>query len=116
MIKNTDQKKHKADIGRVFFSIAPRVIKVSPVLFLLDFILNLIDGTLSGSMIYFTQQFLEKAQGLVEHRNGIKTVIYAMILWGLSQLLWQIINGVAYLINMMYVRRKASYHWRFKRK
>lgn len=47
------------NVLRVFFNVAPKVIKVSPWIFLFDFILNLIDGTISGSMIFFTQQFLE---------------------------------------------------------
>lgn len=109
-MKNQKRKAaSKMDIFHAFVEIVPKIIKVSPWIFLCGFMLNLIDGAISGSMAFITQMFLDKATGFTTQKNGIMDVVYAMIVWGTINIVWQILNGVSYFINMMYLR-KAQGH------
>ncbi|MDF2541691.1 MAG: hypothetical protein K0S47_1409 [Herbinix sp.] len=109
-MKNQKQKAmSKMNIFHVFFELVPKIIKVSPWIFLCGFILNLIDGAIAGSMTFITQNFLDQATGYVSQKNGIVAVIYAMVGWGTMHIFWQMLNGVSYFMNMMYLRKTQGY-------
>ena len=103
------QKKHKkpkkVNILSALVEIIPKFVKIAPLIFLVGFVLNLIDGIIAGSMAFITQMFLESATGFAEQKNGITVVIYAMVIWGGTQVIWQVLNGISYLINMMYLNK-----------
>jgi ATP-binding cassette subfamily B protein len=99
----------KMNVFQTFVKLVPKIIKVSPLIFFIGFFLNLVDGVIFGSITYITQILLDSATGFVSGENEIITVVYAMIAWGAVQIIWQVNNGVAYFMNMMYLR-KAQGH------
>ncbi|HML45458.1 MAG TPA: ABC transporter ATP-binding protein/permease, partial [Clostridia bacterium] len=92
-------------VFQAFVEIVQKVVKVSPLLFACGFLLNFVDGVLSGSMALIAQRFLDRAADFAARRNGIEPVISAMMLWGASHIVWQTLNGVSYFANMMYLRK-----------
>ncbi len=105
-LKTEKYKTSKSiNIFQAFIEILPKIIKVSPIIFLCGFFLNVIDGIIAGLIAPATQRFLDRAADFAANKHGIMTVISAMVVWGAMHVIWQTLNGIAYFMNMMYLRK-----------
>lgn len=90
---------------QAFIQVFPRIAKVSPLLFLCGTLLNIIDGLTFALMVSITQLFLDRATDFAANNIGMMSMVWALVLLGVTHTLKNALNGVAYFINMDYKNR-----------
>lgn len=104
-MKNPKRKYKKFNIVGAFFKLIPRIVKVSPWMFFVSVFLNLIDGLTFGLVALVTQWFLERATDFANQNSTLLSVVTALIMFALFQTMKNMLNGVAHLTNMIYMRK-----------
>ena len=94
-----------SNIFQAFIQIIPKIVRVSPMLFLCGFMLNVLDGVSFGLMTPIMQLFMDQATNFAAQKTGIMNVVSALILLGVCYTFKNALNGVAYVMNMFNMRR-----------
>ena len=111
------EQKKKMGVIKVFLKLAPVVIAATPLLFLTNFILNILHGTFWGIETMARQHFFDKAALFAAGDAKISDVFFALALLSGAAIITQILNGVANFVpNLIIKKQTASWLWQFTKK
>ncbi|MGF7141729.1 ATP-binding cassette subfamily B protein [Anaerotaenia torta] len=106
----TETRKKTKDHSRInvfeaFCTLLPKIIRVSPWVFVLWQVISIAHGLAYGMMAPVTQIFFDQAAGYAAHKTELLTVILGLIFLGLAHAIKQVLNGVSNFMLMMYYRK-----------
>jgi len=95
----------KVNIFKAFKIMLPKIVKTSPLIFILWQITAIIQGVFYGVLAPATQLFFDKATGFVTNKTTLSGVLMALGVLGFVQVGRQIINGIVQFIITMYSKK-----------
>jgi len=99
------EQKKKMGVIKVFLKLAPVVIAATPLLFLTNFILNILHGTFWGIETMARQHFFDKAALFAAGDAKISDVFFALALLSGAAIITQILNGVANFVPNLIIKK-----------
>lgn len=105
-MKNEKCKKSgNVNIFQAFCVMLPKIVRVSPWVFIVWQILAIAHGLAYGVIAPVTQRFFDRATDFASHKAELTAVISSLFFLGLTHVIKQVLNGAANFMPMMYYRR-----------
>lgn len=95
----------KVNIFKAFKIMIPKIVKTSPLIFILWQVTAIIQGVFYGVLAPATQLFFDKATNFITNKTTLYDVLMALGILGFVQVGRQIINGIVQFIITMYYKK-----------
>lgn len=95
----------KVNIFKAFKVMIPKIVKTSPLIFIIWQLTAIMQGVLYGVLAPATQLFFDKATDFVTNKTTLSSVLMTLGVLGFIQVGRQIINGIVQFITTMYYKK-----------
>jgi len=95
----------KTNVFKAIIFLFPKIIKTSPLMFVLWQIIAIIQGVFYGVLAPATQLFFDKAADYATNKVALSSVLLALGVLGFVQVGRQIINGIVQFVISMYCKK-----------
>lgn len=102
-------KKKNENIIKIFFRLAPIIMKATPVLFWSEVILSVFHGVFWGVKTMMQQRFFDAATQMVGAKASLFHVFAALGLLGLANVTCQVLNGVCNFLPDVLNKKAGGY-------
>lgn len=102
------EEKHTVSIFSLLKVIAPKVVKISPVLFTCTMLISIVHGLFWGLDIYVRQYFFDAAADLATGMATLRGVGIAFAMLAFTAIFTQFLNGLSNYMWEAYIRREMQ--------
>ncbi len=95
----------KMNVFQAFIKMIPKIVRVSPMGFVIWQLAAVLHGLAYGVIAPVTQMFFDRAAGFATREVELAVVASGLIILGMMHVIKQALNGVANFIPMMYYRK-----------